>query len=326
LVPRGCCPLGPTCEEGEFPPNCCPPGPPLCSTADAPCQPPSPPGCSFCDPGCPCNREEDPNCPCQACNADEFPCAPPVTCGLVDGVNCSSTASIGFVTFVETMWHNSQHCAIGGFMCGFSSPYDPIFWAHHAFVDQIWFDWQQTHLTADQYDWTDSAGDFSLPWNVCGPEPPSGDATVPASDVENSQHMFGGRGKVRYMDRNETLHCSAPDFQKVQCCSKVLSRTHAWKWVKRLATSSDPEQDVCSPVNAGAASATQLWLHSLADAGCMTQAQADLDYAADMEFLTHLNNHTRVHLNPDASACEKSLCLPLDLYFAKCEEKGPGIC
>jgi len=320
LVPENCCPLGRTCEVGELPETCCLAGVPFCATADGPC---TPPGCSLCAEQCPCNGETD--CPCWTCNG-EIPCDNQGNCGLVDGVNCSSLATIGFVTFVETMWHNSQHCAIGGFMCGFSSPYDPIFWAHHAFVDQIWFDWQQTHLTQEEHDWTDSAGDFTLPWNVCGPGPPSGDATIPASDVENSRHMFGGRGKVSYVERNETLHCSASDFNKVQCCAKVLSRTHTWKQVSRLATSQAPAKDVCSPINAGAASSTQLWLHSLADAGCMSKEQADADYVADMEFLTHLNNHTNVVLKPDASACEKSLCLPLDQFFKKCEEKGNGVC
>merc|ERR1712127_1071236 len=124
----------------------------------------------------------------------ETRCAPTGTCGLVDGVNCSSIASIGFVTFVETQWHNSQHCAIGGYMCGFSSPHDPVFWAHHAFVDKVWFDWQLQHLTVEQQDWTATAGDFDLPWNLCGAQPPAGDVPIPASDVENSRDMFDGKG------------------------------------------------------------------------------------------------------------------------------------
>ncbi|MFD5418345.1 tyrosinase family protein [Streptomyces sp. NPDC127069] len=41
--------------------------------------------------------------------------------------------------------HNKVHQWIGGHMTGATSPNDPAFWLHHAFVDLIWDRWQQRH-------------------------------------------------------------------------------------------------------------------------------------------------------------------------------------
>lgn len=39
-------------------------------------------------------------------------------------------------------YHNGIHPAVGGVMGGFRSPGAPIFWLWHAFVDDVWFEWQ----------------------------------------------------------------------------------------------------------------------------------------------------------------------------------------
>jgi len=41
--------------------------------------------------------------------------------------------------------HNRVHQWIGGHMIGGSSPNDPVFWMHHAFIDLIWVRWQRQH-------------------------------------------------------------------------------------------------------------------------------------------------------------------------------------
>eukprot|EP00045_Choanoeca_perplexa_P018108 m.278150 g.278150 ORF g.278150 m.278150 type:complete len:3200 (+) comp17717_c0_seq1:80-9679(+) len=38
--------------------------------------------------------------------------------------------------------HGSVHVFIGGVMGSFESPYDPIFFLHHGFIDKLWWDWQ----------------------------------------------------------------------------------------------------------------------------------------------------------------------------------------
>jgi len=39
--------------------------------------------------------------------------------------------------------HDSIHCIVGGTMCSARSSNDPIFWSHHAHIDNIWNDWQK---------------------------------------------------------------------------------------------------------------------------------------------------------------------------------------
>jgi tyrosinase len=41
--------------------------------------------------------------------------------------------------------HDFVHRAVGGTMDSPSSPADPLFWLHHANIDRIWDQWQQSH-------------------------------------------------------------------------------------------------------------------------------------------------------------------------------------
>lgn len=41
--------------------------------------------------------------------------------------------------------HNRVHQWVGGHMIGGTSPNDPVFWLHHAFIDLIWARWQRAH-------------------------------------------------------------------------------------------------------------------------------------------------------------------------------------
>ncbi len=62
------------------------------------------------------------------------------------------SSSLGFRDRVEgwvpsasaPAMHNRVHVWIGGDMAPGSSPNDPVFFLHHAYVDKIWHDWQNT--------------------------------------------------------------------------------------------------------------------------------------------------------------------------------------
>jgi len=41
--------------------------------------------------------------------------------------------------------HGWVHNAVGGTMSTSTSPKDPIFWLHHAFIDKLWADWEVAH-------------------------------------------------------------------------------------------------------------------------------------------------------------------------------------
>jgi tyrosinase len=44
--------------------------------------------------------------------------------------------------------HNRVHQWVGGHMIGGTSPNDPVFWLHHAFIDLVWARWQRLHPTS----------------------------------------------------------------------------------------------------------------------------------------------------------------------------------
>lgn len=44
---------------------------------------------------------------------------------------------------IESSPHARPHNNIGGDMMTMASPNDPLFWAHHAFIDKIWVEWQE---------------------------------------------------------------------------------------------------------------------------------------------------------------------------------------
>ncbi|GGZ18019.1 tyrosinase [Streptomyces inusitatus] len=69
-----------------------------------------------------------------------------------DAAPWDSTATSGFRNAVEgwstgdsARWrnHNRVHRWVGGLMLGATSPNDPVFWLHHAFIDLLWDRWQR---------------------------------------------------------------------------------------------------------------------------------------------------------------------------------------
>ncbi|MFE0423213.1 tyrosinase family protein [Streptomyces sp. NPDC058953] len=71
-----------------------------------------------------------------------------------DAAPWDSTARGGFRNALEgwaagspERWrtHNRVHRWVGGLMLGATSPNDPVFWLHHAFVDLLWERWRKAH-------------------------------------------------------------------------------------------------------------------------------------------------------------------------------------
>ncbi|MET7618282.1 tyrosinase family protein [Streptomyces sp. NPDC005408] len=73
---------------------------------------------------------------------------------LYDAAPWDSTSTSGFRSEIEgwgaggsQRWrnHNRVHRWVGGVMVGATSPNDPVFWLHHAFIDLLWTRWQSAH-------------------------------------------------------------------------------------------------------------------------------------------------------------------------------------
>lgn len=66
------------------------------------------------------------------------------------------SSSIGLSRNIETPYHNQVHMAMGGNMGNFSGPSSPIFWCWHAYLDDMWKEWecncpQSTTRSVDLY-------------------------------------------------------------------------------------------------------------------------------------------------------------------------------
>ncbi|MBD3163213.1 MAG: hypothetical protein GF328_14010 [Candidatus Latescibacteria bacterium] len=82
-------------------------------------------------PGIPCSPLDDPNCP----NLSLIP-------SLSDLLCAQTPYEPGFRELLESDFHDAGHWLTGGVMGNYKSPAAPIFWLWHAFIDDIWFDWQ----------------------------------------------------------------------------------------------------------------------------------------------------------------------------------------
>lgn len=73
----------------------------------------------------------------------------------------------GFRAYLESTPHANPHNLLGGHIRSFSSPADPLFFSHHAFIDKVWAMWQDCHdwdeiptAEIDKRQYDASKGDF----------------------------------------------------------------------------------------------------------------------------------------------------------------------
>lgn len=110
---------------------------------------------------------------------------------LLEGWVVENPNSPGTLMFGNGL-HNRVHVWVGGSMGPGTSPNDPIFFLHHAFVDKIWADWEQQHPNSDYqpqsdgpygHNWTDAM----FPWN--GVDSPEIVTVQNASPLGNVQYQ-----------------------------------------------------------------------------------------------------------------------------------------
>jgi tyrosinase len=78
-----------------------------------------------------------------------LPTASDVSAGLAKTPYWPGPSSFGTVS--EGVLHNPVHRWIGGNMADATSPNDPVFFLHHAFLDFLWERWKGQHPTIDPY-------------------------------------------------------------------------------------------------------------------------------------------------------------------------------
>eukprot|EP00051_Salpingoeca_urceolata_P017573 m.241086 g.241086 ORF g.241086 m.241086 type:complete len:2387 (+) comp18994_c0_seq2:73-7233(+) len=102
----------------------------------------------------------------------------------------SGTDYATVVAQIEAL-HGAVHMFVGGDMTSYGSPWDPLFFMHHAFVDKLWWDWQTefgngfaypaallhqplTPFAVSAFDVLDSEGQLCVRYAAPGSAPPCG--------------------------------------------------------------------------------------------------------------------------------------------------------
>lgn len=207
-------------------------------------------------------------------------------------------------------------------MCSFLSPYDPVFFAHHAFVDYIFKAYQDTHLDVegDERYWTANAPDdqdWGMITHVCNwqRDDVADRGVIPAVEVEVSQHMTGSmNGVVDYQDRASGMADDCENWEAVSCCMRAVSLAGMWHWVTRVQAGADDVSDMCSPMNPVDLAHTNQWLVMLRDLGHMSQEEVDRQLERQANDAKALENAPRMLFDDyqSTSTCEKRLCIAID--------------
>jgi hypothetical protein len=228
----------------------------------------------------------------------------------------------GFVNVLE-QWHGRMHGVIGGFMGGlFTSSYDPIFFAHHAHVDKIWKDWQDTHLDVDGDERFFADTDNMVMGNLlCGQPIHDEHSGVEAIDVEVSTHMTGSmNGAVDYLERKDDFGCGS-DWEMIQCCMKSITDANYWGKVARIQMGDGTVSDLCSPLNPNERSATEIWLNTLREFNALTQSEVFTKLGGGGQLLLPMSVDAGQFDQMGHYAEEGTSAVLMDLSTTQCEQR-----
>lgn len=99
----------------------------------------------------------------------------------------------------EPSVHGVMHIEIGQEFAHESSPNDPLFFAYHAFVDKLWYDWQNMHNNFGYHNETEEAHPL-IPWNI-----PTKDVLNPNLNICSTYKEFHYLWDKSIQDLNKTI-------------------------------------------------------------------------------------------------------------------------
>lgn len=166
---------------------------------------------------------------------------------------------------IEFAPHGSVHVGIGGDMALMQSPNDPIFWLHHAYIDKIWEDWQQSRpALAQNYRGQNSDGHRATPadrlptFNVPVSQVFSTRslcytyAELPATSVQPARPTTPPPPATPTAPKAPTVtKAAAPTVTKATTASPTPTptQTSRWRWWLVRRGNDDDSDDDKAPVN-----------------------------------------------------------------------------
>lgn len=204
-------------------------------------------------------------------------------------------------------------------MTSFYSPYDPIFFLHHGFIDFLWSQWQDVHVTGE-WRTNHNVGDMlnNLLFDGGTDQFPVTDVNM-AMDIKDDDPATQEREEnvcVKYHER-QTNHPCGEDWTRIQTCFANLATYEKLHTVPRIKYFTSVG-DVCDPLNKLHFDSDRMWLETMVQAGMMQEdhIQTVLDWERDQ-----LHSIDRTTEFIDIGDGNSTHCLGQgDEYFKQCDK------
>jgi len=230
--------------------------------------------------------------------------------------------------FLEYNVHNGFHIAVGGSQNGFqghmatmSSPYDPIFFLHHGFVDFLFQQWQDRHVEESDA-WALRQHDFmnKLLWD-------GSSDFFPVTDVMHSMDILDDdpltptqeKSCVVYNERRKHSHACDANWDKIQSCLAQVVQREELHMVPRIKVMTSVG-DVCSPLNKIESDLDRMWLENMANMGMLEESKVEEILDWEMRTNQDINVLTPAYDVSEASECDKSLCFSTTKLLEMCDQ------
>lgn len=220
---------------------------------------------------------------------------------------------------IERTMHDVVHGAIGGpkdgHMGDMKSPYDPVFFLHHGFIDYLWGQWQKMHISEENIN--HRVGD-TIPANGFS-------AGFQASEVADMKRMKDDNlvtksiteyACVKYAESSNVHSC--PDHSEILRCLSLLELRNELTKVPRVIFEVDG-QDACDPQNKDHKAHAAMWLQKSVDSGQMTDDEKEEILRAH-ESATAAIMTQAPHAVEAESDCDKVLCFSASHVLRECPD------
>jgi tyrosinase len=234
--------------------------------------------------------------------------------------------------YVERDLHNFFHGAVGGWavsgnswvighMDSFVSPYDPMFFMHHGFIDFLWSKWQGVHV--DETDRLHRQDDlmYELLWDGHQNVFPVSDIAMNL-DILDDNHDTPDvveKACVVYHERHHGDNACGANWAHIQSCLTTVVQAERLHEVPRIKESTSVG-DVCSAINPIQADFDRRWLENMVAMGMMESHRVEEILQWESTFNADIEARTPTLDEADASACDKKLCFSTEKLFSICAE------
>lgn len=241
--------------------------------------------------------------------------------------------------FIERVLHNEVHGVLGGsmdkpnqrwqyyhgHMTTMYSPYDPIFFFHHGFIDYLWSQWQDTHVEGPwRHEMRESHMMRRLLWDGVSDKFPVSDVAM-LMDIKDD-NPWTDRSEnvcVKYHERESNHACNPKSdplyWDRIKDCFHNLVTYEKLHAVPRL-RDTKAVSDVCEPLGGDHFDHNRMWLETMVQAGMMDESHVDRVLQWERNEMKDIENNTATVDFDTASECDKTLCFSATTMLQICTD------